>query len=238
MSDNYANGAHIPDGDGYADRWQQKAADFRRRMPPLTVGDADLFLPPAPKGLVVFIHGGFWMATGRDWWSHLAVGAVGQGWAVAMPSYTLAPAARIGAMADQMCNAVLALRGMVAGPCVVTGHSAGGHLAAMVATRVAVDRCVPISPLADLRPFLDHPMNATLGLDAEEALAQSPVLHRPLCPVHVHVGGQERAAFLWQARLLSEGWDCPWTVAAGRHHFDVIEDLERPSALLDVLLQG
>lgn len=235
MSDNYANSAHIPGGDEYFATWRAKAESFRSAHPPETAAGVDLFRHPSPKGVMVFIHGGFWMETGPRDWSHLAAGALAQGWSVAMPGYTLAPAARIGAMVDQVCAAVRAL----AGPrIVVTGHSAGGHLAAMVATRIAVERVVPISPLADLRPFLDHPMNQTLRLDAAEAAAQSPVSHRPLCPVHVHVGGQERPAFLWQARVLSEVWDCPWTVAPGRHHFDVIEDLERPSPLLDVLLQG
>ncbi|MDH2325617.1 alpha/beta hydrolase [Cereibacter sp. SYSU M97828] len=235
MSDNYANAAHIPGGSRYFATWREKAGAFRIAHPPETAAGMDLFRHPAPKGVMVFVHGGFWMETGPHDWSHLAAGALAQGWSVAMPGYTLAPAGRIGGMVEEVCAAVQAL----AGPrIVVTGHSAGGHLAAMVATRIAVERIVPISPLADLRPFLDHPMNEVLRLDAAEAAAQSPVDHRPLCPVHVHVGGQERAAFLWQARLLSEVWDCPWTVAAGRHHFDVIEDLERPSPLLDVLLQG
>ena len=45
-------------------------------------------------------------------------------------------------------------------------------------------------------------------------------------------------AFLWQARLLSEAWDCPWHVARGRHHFDVIDDLADPDSLLVDTLVG
>jgi arylformamidase len=52
------------------------------------------------------------------------------------------------------------------------------------------------------------------------------------------VGGQERPAFLWQARLLSENWDCPWHVEPGRHHFDVIDDLADPDSLLVDTLVG
>jgi hypothetical protein len=56
---------------------------------------------------------------------------------------------------------------------------------------------------------------------------------------HVWVGGQERPAFLWQARTLSEAWNCPWTVEAGRHHFDVIDGLTDPnSALMAACLDG
>ena len=100
---------------------------------------------------------------------------------------------------------------------------------------------VPISPLADLRPLRETEMNATLRIDPEEALAESPALVRPRAEVgcHVWVGGQERPAFLWQARLLSEAWACPWTVEAGRHHFDIIDGLTDPdSALMRACLDG
>ena len=100
---------------------------------------------------------------------------------------------------------------------------------------------VPISPLAELAPLIETEMNLTLRLDAVECAAESPARLAPRAGVqaHVWVGGQERPAFLWQARLLSENWACDWTVAAGRHHFDVIDDLARPdSALMEVCLGG
>jgi arylformamidase len=57
--------------------------------------------------------------------------------------------------------------------------------------------------------------------------------------VTVWVGAQERPAFLWQARLLSEEWDCPWHADPGRHHFDVIDGLKTPgSPLMETLLGG
>ena len=56
----------------------------------------DLFLPEdAPKGLVVFVHGGYWVRFDKSYWSHLARGSVEHGYAVAMPSYTLCPQTRI-----------------------------------------------------------------------------------------------------------------------------------------------
>jgi arylformamidase len=48
-----------------------------------------------PKGLVVFVHGGFWMKLDKSFWSHLAAGPLAHGHAVAMPSYTLCPDIRI-----------------------------------------------------------------------------------------------------------------------------------------------
>lgn len=251
----YANGAFIPGADGFVPRWQAAASAFRaahgaRARLDLAYGPGarqrfDLFLPEgAARGLMVFVHGGYWLAFGREDWSHLAAGAQARGWACAMPSYTLAPEVRIATMVDEIRAAVSAAAAMVAGPVVVTGHSAGGHLAARMAGAGGPDRLarvVPISPLADLRPLMATEMNDALRLDAAEALAESPAFQppRPGIGAHVWVGGQERPAFLWQARVLSEEWACPWTVDPGRHHFDVIDGLARPdSPLISACLDG
>ena len=237
----YANSAHIPGGADFPARWEAEARAFRataRGQLDLPYGPGerqrfDLFLPEAPRGLVVFIHGGYWIEGGRDYWSHLASGALARGWAMALPSYTLAPKARIAQMTAEVTQAVAAARAVVPGPVVVTGHSAGGHLAARMACLVGdLARVVPISPLADLEPIAGTSMNDLLHLDAAEIAAESPYLARPLVPAHVWVGAQERPAFLWQARLLSEAWACNWTPEPGRHHFDVIEGLCDPASPL------
>ena len=147
-------------------------------------------------------------------------------------------------MTDEIAGAVRAASAMVAGPVVVTGHSAGGHLAARMGcadTAGPVARVVPISPLADLAPLMQTYMNANLAIDPAEADRESParLALRTGVQAHVWVGGQERPAFLWQARTLSEAWNCPWTVEAGRDHFDVIDGLTAPnSALMAACLEG
>ncbi len=252
----YANAAMIPGGEGYPARWAAAAAVFRAALGPraqlgLEYGPGarqrfDLFLPEgAPRGLMVFVHGGYWLAFERSDWSHLAAGAVARGWACALPSYTLAPEARIGAMTGEIAAAVAAASARVPGPVVVAGHSAGGHLAArMGCADLAVPgvvRVVPVSPLAELGPLRETAMNAQLRIDAAEAAAESParLALREGVQAHVWVGGQERPAFLWQARLLSEAWGCPWTVAPGRHHFDVVDELTIPgSGLTCACLDG
>lgn len=246
LSRDYQNSAFIPDGDAYYPRWQAEAAAFRAGITERTTLNIpygpgarqafDLFHPEArPKGLLVFVHGGYWLACDRADYSHLAAGALARGWACAMPSYTLAPEGRIAAMTKEVAQAVRAAAARISGPVVVTGHSAGGHLSARMGCAdldLPVARVVPISPLADLAPLIQTDMNTDLHIDIPEAATESParLALRPGTSAHVWVGGQERPAFLWHARTLSEEWNCPWTVAAGKHHFDVIDGLTTPDS--------
>jgi arylformamidase len=255
----YANAKYIPGGAEFPARWASKAGAFRAaagtraqlgcRYGPAAAEWFDLFLPAnTPEGVVIFIHGGYWLRFGPHDFSHLAAGPLARGWAVAMPAYSLAPAAAIPVMTQEIARALPAIAAEVPGPMVITGHSAGGHLAArMAAADVAlpaevltrIRRVVPISPVADLRPLRETSMNADLRIDAGVAQAESPLL-LPLrrgVKVHVWVGGAERPVFLDQARRLGNAWACPVTVAADRHHFDVIEGLERAEGpLIDCLL--
>ncbi|TCM73681.1 alpha/beta hydrolase [Rhodovulum steppense] len=258
--DAYANAAHIPGAMDYPPRWAAAAAAFRagaRGATDLPYGHHprqrfDIFLPAGrPAGLMVFVHGGYWMRFDKSSWSHLAAGPVARGLAVALPSYRLAPEAGIPAITADIAAALPMMARLAPGPIVLAGHSAGGHLVARmlcpdialpkpVADRLA--RVIAISPLADLRPLLRTQMNRTLGLDAATARAESPVLHspRPDLPVTAWVGAAERPAFLDQARWLAEAW--PGTalhIAQDRHHFDVIEGLETAdSALTDAVAGG
>jgi len=201
---------------------------------------------------MVFIHGGYWMRFAPGDWSHLAAGALARGWACLMPAYPLAPAARISAMTAEVAASIAEAAALIPGPIAITGHSAGGHLAARmicpgvlpdpVAARVTA--CMPISPLSDLRPLMRTAMNATLALDLPEALAESPALLPPRegIPVTVWVGGAERPEFLRQARVLADLWAGMGTatecvVDPGRHHFDVVDGLADPdSAMMRRLL--
>ena len=247
----YANGAFVPGSAALPAQWSAQAAAFRAAVPGrlgITYGPGvrqrfDLFEPARPRGLLVFVHGGYWLEFGRESWSHLAAGALARGWAVAVPSYTLAPAARISEITQEVAASVRAAAALVAGPVVVTGHSAGGHLAARMGCAdlglQRVRRVVPISPLAELSPLLQTAMQADLRLTEAECASESPARLTLCCQAHVWVGAMERPAFLWQARTLSEAWGCPWTPVPDCHHFNVIDDLTNPeSALLTACLGG
>jgi arylformamidase len=250
----YANAAFIPGGNAYPARWTEQAAAFRaacgdKLHEGLPYGAAprqklDLFLPQSqPKGLFVFVHGGYWIRFGRESWSHLAAGALAHGWACSMPSYTLAPDASIADMTTEILASIKEASKRVAGPVVVAGHSAGGHLAARMAcadVQSGVLRSVPISPLTELAPLMETDMQQQLRFTHALCLTESParLAKQATCEVHVLVGGDERPAFLWHARHLAESWSCPWTVLAGKHHFDVIDDLADPASAMVKLCLG
>ena len=143
----YANGANIAGSDRWPAAWVGPAQAFREKLAAegraklgVAYGDRprnrlDLFLPEhEPKGLVVFVHGGYWMAFDNSTWSHLAAGAVESGYAVAMPSYTLCPEVRLAAIVREVGAAIDKAGTVVDGPILLTGHSAGGHLVSRMIT--------------------------------------------------------------------------------------------------------
>lgn len=250
LDDAYANGAYIAGAAAFPGRWAAQAAAFRDGCQcriAVAYGEHrracfDLFEPEGPaKGLLVFVHGGYWKAFDQSDWSWIARGAVAQGWAVAIIGYPLAPEVRLGAITVWVRAGIEAAAALVPRPVVLAGHSAGGHLVARMAMADGpralwgrLRRIVAISPLADLRPFLNQSLNADLCLEPSEADAESPALHAKAWagPVTVWVGENERLAFHDQARRLCVAWGARLNVAPGRHHFDVIDDLAK-GPLLD-----
>jgi acetyl esterase/lipase len=198
--------------------------------------------------LAVFVHGGYWMAFDKSSWSHLAAGALERGWVVCMPSYTLAPEARITDITQQIARAIRFAADRVAGELRLAGHSAGGHLVTRMVSadsplphsvQSRISHVVSISGLHDLRPLLRTKMNATLRMDEAEATAESAALQRPMehCSVTCWVGSDERPEFLRQNDLLANVWtglgaSIHSIHAEIRHHFNVIEDLVDPASEL------
>ncbi|MEJ6397435.1 alpha/beta hydrolase [Yoonia sp. 208BN28-4] len=255
LDEAYANGKYIAGGDAYPDKWSAAAKAFRdstNATLDVSYGPSDrqrfdLFQPDGkPRGVVIFVHGGYWLHFDKSSWSHLAAGPLAHGWAVAMPSYDLCPDVRISDITRQIAAAVQAIAATVAGPIRLTGHSAGGHLVArMLDPAIAgdwmhrVDKTVPISPLGDLAPLLRTSMNADLGLDEAEAQAESPIHQAiPQSSVTVVVGADERPAFIEQANGLAATWSEACHIEPERHHFDIVELLAEPDSSLTRILLG
>ncbi|WP_224826048.1 alpha/beta hydrolase [Cognatishimia sp. MH4019] len=261
--DAYANMAHIPGSEALPAQWAAEASAYQasgvRIDEDIAYGDHprerfDLVHPDGdPKGLVVFVHGGYWVRLDKSYWTHFAEGLRASGWAVAMVQYTLAPEARIGQITRQIGAAIAKAAELIDGPIRLAGHSAGGHLVSRMvcadsplseAVMARVVRTVSISGLHDLRPLMWTEMNADLRLDEAEAVAESAVLQRPHPNANITawVGGGERPEFIRQSQLLALMWeglgatvDC---VVDGSHdHFTVLDGLrDAQGALTQAIL--
>ena len=142
--------------------------------------------PAAP--CLVFIHGGYWQRNRREDFAILAQGAKAMGWSAALPGYTLAPEASLTGITWQISRALdwLAANGPahgIAGPVVVSGWSAGGHLAALAAEHPSVTAAVAMSGVYELapirRPVVQKPIAVTYGgAELPELRRQSRVFHR------------------------------------------------------------
>jgi acetyl esterase/lipase len=263
--DAYANGAHIEGAADYPEKWAGEATRFRQMMTQeqladldIAYGDSerqklDIFRPQGNiNGLVVFIHGGYWRAFDKSYWSHLSSGAIRRGWSVAMPSYDLAPAVSISEITRQMGTAISKAATMTSGPIRLTGHSAGGHLVTRMICQDSplepdvwkrIDRVVSISGLHDMRPLLKTKMNDDFQMTEAEAVAESPALNQPIADVELvcWVGAKERPEFIRQSELLANIWTgcgirTSFQFAANQHHFDVIEGLIDPQSDLTCTL--
>ncbi len=259
--DAYANGVNIPAGDEYPGKWTALAERFRAEANaeldiaygPAERNRVDLFHPEtASRGLVVFVHGGYWRTFDKSYWSHLAAGPLAHGFTVAMPSYSLCPAVRIGEIVEEVGAAITTVAGRFEGTIRLTGHSAGGHLVTRMLCRNTpldaavldrIGRTVSISGVHDLRPLIKTAMNETLRIDRMEALKESPALLEPVGDTRLvcWVGAGERAEFIRQNALLASMWKGLGAATASieepdRHHFNVIESLAEPDHPLTATL--
>ncbi len=255
--DEYANSAYVEGSDLLPELWATRALAYRqsgvRIEPDIAYGDGprqrlDLIRPDGPcLGLVVLVHGGYWLSYGKSDWTDLAEGARAQGWAVALPEYTIAPQAGLPQMTDEIGAAITKAAALVEGPIRLTGHSAGGHLVTRMLCDdtplppdilARIEKVVTVSGLHDLRLLPHTRMNDTLSLTPEVAAAESSALHLPVPDAWLTcwVGGDERPEFLRQSRLMALIWDGPARTSLvedpGHNHFSVIDGLKDPSSPL------
>ncbi len=247
----YNNTAACPDGPGYVEALRAESLAMRAAHPahldqpfgPTQREAWDLFPGPPGSDCLVFIHGGYWQRNDREGAASVLAGALADGWSAALPGYTLAPDATLTQIVAQMNAALdwLAQHGPahgITGRIVVSGWSAGGHLAAMVLAHPAVGAALAVSGVFELGPLRDTYLNEKLRLSDAEAEALSPLRLAPVAkPMAIAYGSAELDALVQDSRRLHAHravQHCPGMLipVVNADHFTVIDALRAPGSLL------
>lgn len=191
---------------------------------------------------LVFIHGGYWQRNTREDFATFARGALAAGWSVAIVGYSLAPdvplagiAAEITAMLDGL-PAIGREHGLAQGRIVISGWSAGGHLAALALEHPAVSAGLAISGVYELGPIRDTYLDEKLALSepdiAELSPLRLPVIGKPLTLAY---GTRELPMLVedsreFHAHRASAHAPGALVPIAGADHFTILEQLEQPDS--------
>jgi acetyl esterase/lipase len=211
----------------------------------------DLYPASDPKApCFVHIHGGYWQRGSKEIFACLAEGALARGWSAALPGYTLAPDAGLTQITNELRTAFdwLDAKGAdygIAGPVIVTGWSAGGHLTAFILDHRKVAAGLAISGVFDLAALRDSPhVNDKVKLTEAEIENLSP-MRRPLTnkPLSVAYGTGELPAMIASSRdyhALRSQAHLPGDLVpvAKTNHFTILDELRLPnSGLTRAVLQ-
>lgn len=191
--------------------------------------------------VLVFIHGGYWQMRAKETFRFLAQGPLAHGISVASVAYTLAPEATLREIAAEIDAALTWLSKNVdrlgGDPqrMIVSGWSAGGHLAAFALDHPAVRGGLAISGIFDLEPIRLSYLNDKLGLSADDVAALSPLLNLPAVapPLFVAYGSAElpelqRQSVEYAAARANAGLTGKLVALRGHNHFTVLEALASP----------
>jgi len=256
--------AMIPDHARIFERWKLRSQEARAQLScrldiPYGASAAEkLDIFPArgkSEALLVFIHGGYWRSLDKSDFSYLAPAFNRHGVSLALPNYGLCPEVGIEDIVRQNLLAIAWLwrygadYGVDPGRLYVSGHSAGGHLTAMMLAarwntylpqlpRELVKGGLAISGIYDLEPLVQAPfVNQDLKLHPALARRLSPVTMPPAtgAALYTAVGGDESDEFKRQNALIARTWHASFAgdiPMPGHNHLTVVEELANPDSAL------
>ncbi|GEO10017.1 alpha/beta hydrolase [Segetibacter aerophilus] len=261
----FNNRLHVPDYADYFDRWERLSREAQQKFE--CVKDVpyghllrerlDVFPSALPQSkTLVFIHGGYWQMLDKSMFNFIANGFHEYAVTTVMITYPLAP----GASFDQIVSSVRKAVGWIyenvsafngdPNQIYVAGHSAGGHLAAMLMATdwKLINASLPedlikgtsvISGLFNLTPVRLSYLNEVLQMDEQASLRNSPVMLHPIniSPLIIAVGSAETAEFNDQSKELYEAWkykglDVQFLQLPQFNHFSIVEALAESETAL------
>lgn len=254
----YNNSAAVRHSAATIADWTRRSAELRA-----TRSDAlNLAYGPKPRNkldlfrcgkagapLLAFMHGGYWQRNSKDMFSCMATGPLAQGFDVAMIGYTLAPEATLTEIVAETHAAIRWLRtkgrehGVADGALVVSGWSAGGHLAAMAMGLAEVDAGFAISGIYDIEPCRLNYLNEKLHLTDKDVENLSPIRHLPKepKPMTLAYGASELPELQRQSRDYATargeaGLPTRLLALTTHDHFSILEELIKPDGKLTAAL--
>lgn len=257
---NYNFRKRVPTLETYFQEWAARSDQTRSRLnyiSDIAYGaherhTLDVFPAADPNApFLLYIHGGYWHSGAKESLAFIAEGYVKAGISVGLVSYRLCPSVRVSDCADDVLSCVYALpellktRGLTPKSYSVSGHSAGGHVAAwVVGSSIQPNSKLPdvstgigISGIYEVWPLVPTSINDNLNLNDAEARACSPAAQDwdwSNANLILTCGGDETVDLLRQqtdfaAKINHAGGNAIECNAEGRHHFDVLYDFCDPT---------
>ena len=237
----------------------QRRHDLGVPFGPTLAEHTDIYPAGENAPVLVYVHGGYWRARTSREFGFAARGLGDRGVATVVPNYELCPRVTIDEIVRQT-RAALAWTRKNAGSfggdpdrIHVAGHSAGGHLVAMLLasdwegeyglTSDLVKGATIISGLFDLAPFPYTFLQPKLQLTWDQVQRNSPILHLPDAapPLLVAYGEDETDESKRQSEDFLEAWkekglSGERLILSGKNHYDIIDGfLDAGSPLLSAI---
>jgi arylformamidase len=238
--------------------WERRSAEMRGRYSDhldLRYGPRERnridFLKSAEKGpTLVFIHGGYWQHRAKEVFTLFAAGPMAHGINVALFGYTLAPDATLDEIVAEIHQGIdflieqLPALGGNASRIVVSGWSAGGHLASVALSHPQVKAGMGISGIYDLEPIRHSYLNVKLGLDEAMSRRNSPVMQAggAMKPLSLVVGSAELPLLRKQTADFAGhrakfGLPVTYEEVPGADHFTIMNEMVSPTGQITTLIR-